>query len=106
MFVASGRARGGRENGEDWAATQRRAGREEEGKLGRGTGFLFRPPGFVAAEGENGIGCSAEGLGRTYRVVFQHAHGRRRPRAGELVEEARQGHGEEAHRDDAGFRCW
>ena len=41
----------------------------------------------------------------TYRVVFQHAHGRRRPRAGELVEEARHGHGEQSHRDDAGLGC-
>lgn len=42
---------------------------------------------------------------RTYRVVLEHAHGRRRSRARELVEEARHGHREEPHRDDAGFHC-
>lgn len=41
---------------------------------------------------------------RTYRVVLEHAHGMRGARPGELVEEARHGHGHEAHRDDAGFR--
>lgn len=38
---------------------------------------------------------------RTDRVVFDHAHGQGRPRAGEGVEVARHGHGEEAHIDNA-----
>lgn len=40
---------------------------------------------------------------RTYWVVFQHAHRRGRSRTRELVEEARHGHRDEAHRNDAGF---
>lgn len=61
-----------------------------------------------------GTGCSRRGgagarvfssfsLIRTYRVVFEHAHGRRGSWPRKLVEEARQGHGHEAHRDDARF---
>jgi hypothetical protein len=38
---------------------------------------------------------------RTDRVVFDHAHGQGCPRAGEGVEEARHGHGKEAHIDNA-----
>lgn len=45
------------------------------------------------------------GWRRTYRVVLEHAHGRRRAGARELVEEARHGHREEPHRDDTGFHC-
>lgn len=52
-----------------------------------------------------GEGSGRMGGRRTYRVVLEHAHGRRRARARELVEEARHGHREEAHRDDAGFHC-
>lgn len=38
---------------------------------------------------------------RTNRVVFDHAHGQRRPGSGEGVEVACHGHREEAHVDDA-----
>ena len=34
-------------------------------------------------------------------VVFEHAHGRRRPGPGHCVEETGHGHGDQAHRDDA-----
>ena len=73
-----------------------------------------RPPGRRGLEGGgHGWGPDWTGNGgivqtggrRTYRVVLEHAHGRRRARARELVEEARHGHREEAHRDDAGFHC-
>lgn len=40
---------------------------------------------------------------RTDGVVFQHTHRLGRPGARVLVEEARHGHGEEAHRDHAGL---
>lgn len=53
----------------------------------------------------NGEGVDGVGGRRTYRVVLEHAHGRRRSRARELVEEARHGHREEPHRDDTGFHC-
>lgn len=38
---------------------------------------------------------------RTDGIIFQHAHGSRGSWASVLVKEARHGHGDEAHRDDA-----
>ena len=42
---------------------------------------------------------------RTDGVVFQHAQGPRLPGPREGVEEARHGHGDQAHGDHTGFRC-
>lgn len=58
-----------------------------------------------ASPGRRRAGRGSSGRRRTYRVVLEHAHGRRRSRARELVEEARHGHREEPHRDDTGFHC-
>lgn len=85
------------------AAARWRVGSGEEG--GMRPSRLDGGRRMFGAAGLNGQGSSWAGGRRTYWVVLEHAHGRRRSRARELVEEARHGHREEPHRDDTGFHC-